>query len=136
MEINENSYKLSHSEAVVALTGSAILCNQEVAIAEDDIKRVLELISNSIAASRMYVNTRLKYSSNQDPSEEAIDTQCQEMKSFISLPKDELISSVLPLAVETYFWQGHEMPGIFDEEKLSVASNMVTQLLCDTTDID
>lgn len=136
MDINNNSYKLSHTEAVVALTGSAMLCNQELTIPEEDIKRVLELISNSISASRMYVHARIKYSSNQDPSEEVIDAQCQDMENFISLPKDELVGEVLPLAVETYFWQGHEMPGIFNQEKLSIASSMMTQLLCDTSDID
>lgn len=131
MDIKNNSYKLSHIEAEVALTGSSMLCNQEQTIPKEDIISVLELIANSMSASRMYVHARIKYSSKQDPSDETIDAQCKDMESFITLPKDELISTVLPRAVETYFWQGHEIPGIVSREKLSVASSMMTQLLCD-----
>lgn len=134
MDIKNNSYKLSHIESDVALTGSAMLCQHESHKSDDDIQRVMRLIANSMAASRMYISARLEYNYNQSPSDETINEHCEIMENFITLPKDELTSKVLPLAIEAYFWNGHEVPGIVNSKKLEVASDMMTQLLSDSNE--
>lgn len=132
MEINNISYKLSYDEAVVALAGTTMLQQQEAYALDEDAKRVIRLIANSIATSRMLIGTRLEYNNQVKPGDELIEEACRMMTSnFISLPKDDVTSRILPLAAEDYFWHGHEIKGIVSDEKISAASNMMMQLIFD-----
>lgn len=132
MEIENNSYKLSYDEANVVLAGTAIL--EKI---DPEVLSVMSLIADSVKASRDLTRARLRYRDNEAPDEEKLDDACRSLESIvITLPKDSLTKKLLPIAVEEYFWKGHELKGLFSPERLAAASNMMAQLLCDTTDIN
>lgn len=117
MEIENNSYKLSYDEAKVVLAGTAMLEKLDL-----ETLRIMNLIANSLK-------------DKETPSDEKLDDACRSLESiFITLPKDSSTKKVLPLAVEEYFWKGHELKGLVSPERLAAASSMMTQLLCDNTE--
>lgn len=135
MDINNNSYKLTYEESFVALTGSTMLGKKEAYKTDEDVIRLVRLITNSIETSRSYIAARLEYRDKQSPTLQMVDENCKEMSSsFISLPKDETSSRILPLAVETYFWNAHETEGLAKKDRLAVATNMLMQLMISNTE--